>query len=62
MVEKCIANNEIIKAEVIEKSQSRDPSEPVGIPGSPLKLTPSRQNSQDSCEVEDEYFDGNNNS
>lgn len=48
--------------EAVEKIQNRVPSEPVCIPGSPLKPTPSRQNSQESCEVEDEYYDGNSNS
>lgn len=45
--------------EANDKFQSRVPSEPVCIPGSPLKPTPSRQNSQESCDVEDEYYDGN---
>lgn len=48
-----------MKIESNEKLQSRILSEPVCIPGSPLKLTPSRQNSQESCEVEEEYYDGN---
>lgn len=56
-----IANDEIIKMESNEKLLSRIPSEPVCIPGSPLKLAPSRQNSQESCEIEDEYYDGNQN-
>lgn len=59
MLEQYIANDEIIKMEANDKSQSRVPSEPVCIPGSPLKPTPSRQNSQESCDVEDEYYDGN---
>lgn len=45
--------------EANEKLLNRVPSEPVCIPGSPLKLTPSRQNSQESYEVEDENYDGN---
>lgn len=59
-MDKFIANEEVIKTESIEKLQSRKLSEPVCIPGSPLKLTTSRQNSQESCEVEEEYYDGNN--
>lgn len=46
--------------ESAEQLLSRAPSKPVGIPGSPLKLVPSRQNSRESCDVEDEYYDGNN--
>lgn len=59
-MDKFIANEEVIKTESIEKLQSRKLSEPVCIPGSPLKPTPSRQNSQESCEVDlEEYYDGN---
>jgi len=54
-----MVNDDIIKMEANERLQNRVPSEPVCIPGSPLKLTPSRQNSQESCEIEDEYYDGN---
>lgn len=45
--------------EINKELSNRVPSEPVCIPGSPLKLIPTRQNSQESCEVEDEYYDGN---
>lgn len=45
--------------EANEKLPNRVPSEPVCIPGSPLKLIPSRQNSQESCEVEEGNHDGN---
>lgn len=56
-----MANDVIIKMEANERlQQNRVPSEPVCIPGSPLKPTPSRQNSQESYEIEDEYYDGNN--
>lgn len=57
-MEKYIANDEVIKIEANDKL-SRVPSEPVCIPGSPSKLAPSRQNSQESCDVDDEYYDGN---
>lgn len=56
-----IVNDDIIKMEANERLQNRVPSEPVCIPGSPLKLTSSQQNSQESCEIEEEYYDGNNN-
>lgn len=56
-----MANDKIIKIEANEKLQCRVPSEPVCIPGSPLKFSASRQNSQESCEVEDDNYDGNNN-
>lgn len=58
-MEKYVANDEAIKIETNDKLSSRVPSEPVCIPGSPSKLVPSRQNSQESCDVEDEYYDGN---
>ncbi|XP_060838182.1 tuberin isoform X2 [Rhopalosiphum padi] len=57
VLEQYMANDDIIKMEANERLQNRVPSEPVCIPGSPLKLTPSRQNSQESCEIDDEYYD-----
>ncbi|VVC44066.1 Rap GTPase activating protein domain,Tuberin,Armadillo-like helical,Armadillo-type [Cinara cedri] len=57
ILEKYIATDEAIKIEANDKLSSRVPSEPVCIPGSPSKLAPSRQNSQESCDVEDEYYD-----
>lgn len=47
-----------MKMEVNKELSNRVLSEPVCIPGSPLKIIPSRQNSQESCDVEDEYYDG----
>jgi len=55
-----MVNDDILKMEANEKFQNRVLSEPVCIPGSPLKLIPSRQDSQESCEVDDDYYDGNN--
>lgn len=53
-------NDKIIKTEANEKIPSRVFSEPVGIPGSPNKFAASRQNSQESCDAENEYYyDGN---
>ncbi|XP_050540898.1 tuberin-like isoform X2 [Daktulosphaira vitifoliae] len=57
ILEQCIINDDTIKMELNSKSQNRILSDPVCIPGSPLKVTPSRQISQENCEVDEEYFD-----
>ncbi|XP_050444478.1 tuberin [Adelges cooleyi] len=59
VLENYMINDEAIKMEFNGKASQtcRMPSDPVCIPGSPLKPAPSRQNSQESCEVEDEYYD-----